>query len=130
MIKKTVIFKYKRVNKPNAKLNFIAGHFEKSFGLEQGELKLQTISRILKQSDKILNTDFVSKYRDRRAEHPELEECLYKWFDDQRSHFIPISDDILNFNENDAKILINLRNRISEIAVKKQSEITNYFQKE
>jgi hypothetical protein len=36
----------------------------------------------------------------------------------------------LNFNENDAKILINLRNRISEIPVKKQSEITNYFQKE
>jgi hypothetical protein len=44
---KTIIFKYKR-NNLNAKLKFKTGHFEKSFGLEQGGLKLKTISSNIK----------------------------------------------------------------------------------
>ena len=58
-------------------------------------LKVSSLSGILNDSYKILNTDFTSKFRDRKAKQPELEECLYKWFLDQQAHLIPLSEEIL-----------------------------------
>jgi hypothetical protein len=40
----------------------------------------------------LLNTDFSGV---KNAEHPQLEECLFRWFPEQREDFIPINDEML-----------------------------------
>ncbi len=64
-------------------------HFEKELKLEPHSLIRTTLCGILKDSDKIMNTDYATEYRDRKAAHlEELEACFFKWFRDQRDHHI------------------------------------------
>ena len=87
------ICKYKKDN-PSASLNTISTLFSEKFKTST-VLKLSTLSRILKDSDNILNKDFATKFRERKASYPELEEALFIWFCNKRDCFIPISDEIL-----------------------------------
>ena len=93
---KADICRYKRDNANVSNIK-IARHFEKIFELNPHDLKPTTVSGILKKSDILLNTDFAKnqKFRIRAAEQPQLEECLYRWFLEQRSVNIPISDAII-----------------------------------
>ena len=66
---KAEICRYKRDNPKISNVN-LARHFEKKFNLNLNDIKPTTLSGILKKSENLLNTDFVSKFRIKKAEHP------------------------------------------------------------
>ncbi len=60
---KYLICEYK-TKYPTTKMDKLAEHFEKELKLEPHSLKRTTLCGILKDSDKIMNTDFATEYRD------------------------------------------------------------------
>jgi hypothetical protein len=69
-------------------------HFESIVGYK---IPKTTISDILKSKAKFdqFEEDAIYRYRDRKAQNPELEECLYSWFVMKANKNMPISDEML-----------------------------------
>ena len=56
-----------------------------------------TISDILKNKKKYINSDSLNEYRERGPMYPQLKDALHIWFCDLRAQKIPLSDHILKY---------------------------------
>jgi hypothetical protein len=86
------ICQYKKSN-PLVKQSEIIKIFSEKYNRK---LSKSSISEILSNSELYLvKYDNKNKYRNRKAAHPELEQCLHIWFLEQRRLFVPVSDEML-----------------------------------
>jgi len=83
---------YHKIAHPEQKQYEIAKYFSDKY---KRTFSKSTISEIIKDTQLYLNLETNNKFRNRKAEHPELEKCLHLWYLEQRRLLVPVSDEII-----------------------------------